>query len=80
MKKHEAGHVRTAVSLHCMFSCKTHSLAVVGAKSVQLRISRVLTIVSEKKLACVSSAIEGNTSLVSFLIIIEVGLSCLTRV
>lgn len=57
MKKHEAGHVRTAVSLHCMFSCKTHSLAVVGAKSVQLRISRVLTIVSEKKLACVSSAI-----------------------
>lgn len=50
MKKHEAGHVRTAVSLHCMFSCKTHSLAVVGAKSVQLRISRVLTIVSEKSL------------------------------
>lgn len=60
MKKHEAGHVRTAVSLHCMFSCKTHSLAVVGAKSVQLRISRVLTIVSEKKLACVSSAIWGK--------------------
>ena len=59
MKKHEAD---MSAQLFPFIACslaKTHSLAVVGAKSVQLRISCVLTIVSEKSLP-VCQAIEGN--------------------